>query len=103
VYSENVGQPNSGGMTVIATDMANSGKPDAVTADFTTGVLQIDRNESLGILAPANGIFSFSLGAGLNGVGAADLNGDGIKDVVVINYRLGACRLCRRRQPAACG
>jgi hypothetical protein len=89
VYSENVGQPNSGGMSLIATDMANSGKPDAVTADFTTGVLQIVLNGSLGLIPPTNGIFSFSLGAGLNGVAAADLNGDGIKDVVVINFTTG--------------
>jgi len=89
VYSENEGQPNSGGMSLIAPDMANSGKPDAVTADFTTGVLQIALNESLGLLAPANGIFSFSLGAGSNGVAAADLNGDGIKDVAVINFKTG--------------
>jgi len=89
VYSENVGQPNNGGMSLVATDMANSGKPDAVTADFTTGVLQIALNGSLGLIPPANGIFTFSLGAGVDGLDAADLNGDGIKDVVVINFTTG--------------
>jgi hypothetical protein len=89
VYSENVGQYNSGGVSLIATDLANSGKPDAIVADFTSGVLQIALNESLGLIAPANGIFSFTVGAGLNGVGAADLNGDGVQDVVVINYQTG--------------
>jgi len=76
-------------MSLVATDLANSGKPDAVTADFTTGVLQIALNGSLGLIPPANGIFSLSLGAGLNGVAAADLNGDGIQDVVVINFQTG--------------
>src|SRR6202044_4132956 len=30
VYSENVGQYNSGGVSLVATDLANSGKPDAI-------------------------------------------------------------------------
>jgi VCBS repeat protein/Big-like domain-containing protein len=88
VYSENANN-SSGGVPLIATDLASTGKPDAVTVDYTTGVLQIALNESLGLIAPANGIFQFSPGAGLNGVAAADLNGDGIKDVVVINGQTG--------------
>jgi hypothetical protein len=86
VYSENAGQVNNGGVPLIATDLAGTGKPDAVTADFTSGVLQIALNGSIGLFPPSNGIFQFSIGAGLNGVAAADLNGDGIKDVVVINF-----------------
>jgi hypothetical protein len=86
VYSENVGQPNSGGVPLIATDLSGTGKRDAVTADFTSGVLQIALNGSIGLFPPSNGIFQFAIGAGLNGVAAADLNGDGIKDVVVINF-----------------
>jgi FG-GAP-like repeat/Bacterial Ig-like domain (group 2) len=88
VYSENVAM-SGGGVSLAAQDLANSGKPDAITADYTTGVLQIALNESLGLIAPANGIFSFSLAAGLNGVAAADLNGDGVKDVVAINGQTG--------------
>jgi hypothetical protein len=89
VYSETAGQPNSGGVSLVATDMSKSGKTDAVVADFTSGVVQITLNESIGLIAPANGIFPFSLAAGLNGVAAADLNGDGIKDVVAINFKTG--------------
>jgi hypothetical protein len=88
IYSENVAS-SSGGVSVIAPDLANSGKPDAVTADFTTGTEQITLNGSLGLIPPANGIFTFSLGAGLSGVAAADLNGDGIKDIVTINNQTG--------------
>lgn len=88
VYSENAGNLN-GGVSVLAADLASTGKPDAVTADFTTGVLQIALNGSIGLIPPANGIFQFTLGAGLSGVAAADLNGDGIKDVVVVNNQTG--------------
>jgi hypothetical protein len=88
VYSSNIANLN-GGVTVIAPDLTNTGKTDAVTTDFTTGILQITLNSSLGLFPPTNGIFSFSLAAGLSGVAAADLNGDGIKDVVAINNQTG--------------
>ena len=88
VYSESADNLN-GSVSTIAPDLAGTGKPDAVTADFTTGVLQIALNGSLGLNFPVNGIFQFSLGAGLSGVTSADLNGDGIKDVVVVNNQTG--------------
>ena len=88
VYSENAANLN-GGVSVVASDLAGSGKPDAVTADFTTGILQIALNGSLGLNPPVNGIFQFTLGAGLSGVATADLNDDGIKDVVAINNQTG--------------
>lgn len=88
VYSENAGNLN-GGVSVLASDLAGTGKSDAVTADFTTGVLQVALNGSLGLIPPVNGIFQFSLGAGLSCIAAADLNGDGIKDVVVVSNQTG--------------
>jgi hypothetical protein len=77
------------GIEVIASDLTNTGKIDAVTTDFTNGILQITLNGSLGLIPPSNGILSFQLGAGLSSVAAADLNGDGIKDVVAINNQTG--------------
>jgi FG-GAP-like repeat/Bacterial Ig-like domain (group 2)/FG-GAP repeat len=88
VYSSNVINPN-GGIPLIASDLTGAGKSDVVTADFTTGTMQIALNGSLGLIPPSNGIFQFPLGAGISGVAAADLNGDGIKDVVVVNNQTG--------------
>ncbi len=83
VYSTSVGQNQ--GVVAVASDLSNSGTLDALTTDYSNGILQITLNESIGLIPPANGIFSFTLASGLSYIAAADLNGDGIKDVVVTN------------------
>jgi hypothetical protein len=88
VYSNNLVTTN-GGITVFAGDLTNTGKVDAVTADFDTGTLQITLNGALGSFPPFSGIFSFALAPGLSGIAAGDLNGDGVLDVAVINYQTG--------------
>ena len=72
-------------VTVLAPDLTNDGKPDAVTADYYVGTLQITFNSAFGQRPPSTGIFSFSLPAGIGGTAAGDLNGDGVLDVAVLN------------------
>jgi hypothetical protein len=76
----------NGQVTVFAADLTKNGKIDAVTSDFTTGTLQIALNAALGQGPPSAGVFSFALAPGISEVAAGDLNGDGVFDVVVINY-----------------
>jgi hypothetical protein len=85
VYSTSL-IPTNGQVTVFAADLTKNGKIDAITSDFTTGTLQIALNAALGQGPPSAGIFSFALAPGISEVAAGDLNGDGVLDVVVINY-----------------
>jgi hypothetical protein len=86
IYGNTV-MTTTGGVTVFAMPLTKDGKWDAVTSDFTTGTLQIAFNGALGKVPPAPGIFSFSLSPGISVIAAGDLNGDGVQDVVVINYQ----------------
>lgn len=85
VYSNTL-LTTSGGVYVLAAPLAKDGRIDGVTSDFNLGVVQIALNGAIGQASPANGIFSFSLSPGTAATATGDLNGDGVLDVVVINY-----------------
>jgi FG-GAP-like repeat/FG-GAP repeat len=72
-----------------ASDLLGNGKSDAITADFDAGTLEITLNSALGQTPPNKGIFTFSLAPGIFPVATGDLNGDGVLDVVVANYKTG--------------
>lgn len=86
VYSSSATTDNAG-VTVFAADLDKDGKFDVVASDLTTGTLQITLNSALGEAPPFAGIYSFNLAPGLTDIAAADLNGDGVLDVVVINFQ----------------
>jgi hypothetical protein len=81
--------PSTDAVSVYASALTTSGKPDAITADFDAGALQITLNSALGQFAPNDGIYSFALAPGLSAIATGDLNGDGVLDVVVANYTVG--------------
>lgn len=87
VFSGNFTTFTTNPVTVFAADLRHNGEFDAVTSDFDTGTLQIALNNAIGFSPSSPGIFSFPLAPGLTDVAAGDLNGDGVLDVVVINYQ----------------
>jgi hypothetical protein len=89
VVYQTASAPPTNAVFVYATALTGNGKPDAITADFDTGALQITLNSSLGQVPPNNGIYSFALAPGISAAATGDLNGDGVLDVVVANYTTG--------------
>jgi len=87
VYFGNFSTFTTNAVTVLAADLTNSGKFDAVTSDFDTGTLQIALNKAIGFFPPSPGIFSFPLDPGLTELAVGDLNKDGALDVVAINFQ----------------
>jgi len=87
VFSGNFPTFTTNPVTVFAADLRHNGEFDAVTSDFDTGTLQIALNNAIGFAPSSPGVFSFHLAPGLTDVAAGDLNGDGVLDVVVINYQ----------------
>jgi hypothetical protein len=81
--------PSTNVVYVYANDLTANAKPDAITADFDAGDLQITLNSALGQAPPNTAIYSFALAPGISAIATGDLNGDGVLDVVVANYTAG--------------
>ena len=70
------------GSSVLAADMNKDGKPDALFANYTSGVFSIFLNSATGFSVPQ---FTTTIAPGLSDIGTADFNGDGKPDVVLVN------------------
>ena len=78
------GSSNNLGATVLAVDLNNDGKIDAVATSYSVGTLQLVLNSS-GSGFQASTSYNYGLAAGLADVATGDFNGDGLPDVVVVN------------------
>ena len=76
----------SQGTTVLAADLNQDGKPDAIVSDYSIGVLTIKLNSGAGITAQSQS-FTYTLAPGLSSLAVGDLNGDGILDIAVTNIK----------------
>ena len=68
---------------VLARDLDQDGRPDAIMADDGAGVLTIVLNNGVGVLAGTK--YSYTIAPGICDLAVADLNGDGMPDLVVVN------------------
>jgi hypothetical protein len=83
--------PHTGALTqspplVATADMDSDGKPDAVTADSLADALCVFINDGTGKFPLRSPDFTASLDAGTGNIGLADLNGDGLPDIILTNY-----------------
>ncbi len=75
------------GPVVATADMDGSGTPDVVTADDGSGMLSVVLNDDTGKFLQAKPDFSAPLDLGSGLLQLADLNGDGLPDVILTNYK----------------
>jgi len=72
------------GITVRAADLNQDGRPDVLVADYSVGMLAIALNNGGGTFLPSTQ-HTYMIAPGLTDIAIADLNGDGLPDVVVSN------------------
>ncbi|HVP64221.1 MAG TPA: VCBS repeat-containing protein [candidate division Zixibacteria bacterium] len=71
------------GATVRAVDVNGDGQPDALMTDYASGIFTLVINKGHNIASGTT--YSYTFAAGLCDVAAADVNGDGILDIVLVN------------------
>ncbi len=81
----NYGSTN--GPVVATADMDGNGTPDVVAADDGSGMLSLLLNDGTGKFLKPNPDFSAPVDIGSGVLQLADLNGDGLPDVILTNYK----------------
>ena len=85
-YQPSYSGDSSASPLVAAADINGDGKPDAVFAEDLTNTLGISINDGSGKFSGAAADFSANLDHGTGALRVADLNGDGLPDIVITNY-----------------
>jgi hypothetical protein len=79
--------PTTAGPPVVgAADMDGDGKVDAVVSDSVSNSINVFLNDGTGMFPQTVPDFTASVPAAYNQLQIADLNGDGLPDIIVTNY-----------------
>jgi hypothetical protein len=70
---------------VAIADLDGDGKPDVIVANYTSGTISVYKNISTGTTISLAPRVDLTVGLGPQGLGAADLDGDGKIDLVISN------------------